>query len=297
VIAADKAGLVFRAHYFDDRAAWQGLCDLLQDIFEIDVSGMDRLGGPDPTSAPFGFFDAGGVCIANITAFAMPLVIDGVFVRTAGLQSGAVRPSHRGRGLYRAVMEAALNHCDAEGFEAVLLLTDTPALYEKHGFRPLSQHRFAGTPPMGGQASATRRLQVGNEADLTLLSRLLDGRAPASDRFAPLRQKEMFLFNASLMPDLKLDLLEEAGAVVAWQADDDGNVDILDIVGSRRPALADILASLGVAAHRVTVHFAPDHLAWNGEAVSDDGEMVLMLRGPDDLRPTLPFALPPMAEF
>ncbi|UPA24635.1 GNAT family N-acetyltransferase [Shinella oryzae] len=296
-MSSDKAGLIFRAHYFDDRAAWQGLCDLLRDIFEIDVSGLDRLGGPDPTSAPFGFFDADGTCIANITAFAMPLVIDGVFVRAAGLQSGAVRPSHRGRGLYRAVMEAALDHCNAEGFEAVVLLTDTPALYEKHGFRPLPQHRFAGVPPTGGRAFATRRLHLANEADLTLLSRLLDGRAPVSDRFAPLRQKEMFLFNASLMPDLKLDLLEEAGAVVAWQADGEGNVDILDIVGTRMPALADILASLDVTPQRVTVHFAPDHLAWDGEAIADDGEMVLMLRGPDDLQPALPFALPPMAAF
>lgn len=296
-MSSGKAGLSFRAHYFDDRAAWQGLCDLLRDIFEIDVSGLDRLGGPDPTSAPFGFFDADGACIANITAFAMPLVIDGVFVRAAGLQSGAVRPSHRGRGLYRAVMEAALDHCDAEGFEAVVLLTDTPALYEKHGFRPLPQHRFTGVPPTGGQVFATRRLHLANEADLTLLSRLLDGRAPVSDRFAPLRQKEMFLFNASLMPDLRLDLLEEAGVVVAWQADGEGNIDILDIVGTRMPALADILASLDVTPQRVTVHFAPDHLAWDGEAVADDGEMVLMLRGPDDLQPVLPFALPPMAAF
>lgn len=296
-MSSGKAGLIFRAHYIDDRAAWQGLCDLLRDIFEIDVSGLDRLGGPDPTSAPFGFFDADGACIANITAFAMPLVIDGVFVRAAGLQSGAVRPSHRGRGLYRAVMEAALDHCDAEGFEAVVLLTDKPALYEKHGFRPLPQHRFAGVPPTGGQAFATRRLHLANEADLTLLSRLLDGRAPVSDRFAPLRQKEMFLFNASLMPDLKLDLLGEAGVVVAWQADGEGNVDILDIVGTRMPALADILASLDVTPQRVTVHFAPDHLAWEGEAIADDGEMVFMLRGPDDLQPALPFALPPMAAF
>ena len=47
----------------------------------------------------------------------------------------------------------------------------------------------------------------------------------------------------------------------------------------------------------MTVHFAPDRLAWNGESVADAGEMVLMLRGPDGLRPALPFALPPMAEF
>lgn len=296
-MAPDSTGLTFRSHYLDDPAAWQALYGLLQDVFDIDVSAMDALSGPDPTSVPFAFFDADGACIANITAFSMPLVIDGAFVRAAGLQSGAVRPSHRGRGLYRAVMEAALDHCDAEGFEAVVLLTDTPALYEKHGFRQLGQHRFSGPAPAGGQAFSTRPLQLTDEADLTLLRRLLDARAPVSDRFAPLRQMEMFLFNASLMPDLRLDLLEEPSAVVAWQASEDGTVEIFDIIGTRIPALADILASLDASPQRVTVHFAPDHLGWDAKAAADEGNLALMLRGLDGARPSQPFALSPMAEF
>ena len=47
----------------------------------------------------------------------------------------------------------------------------------------------------------------------------------------------MFLFNASLMPDIRLDLMEEENAVVAWQTGDDGSFELLDVVGTRIPGL------------------------------------------------------------
>lgn len=293
----DREGLSFRSDYFGDSAAQRALAGLIEDIFEIDVTVMDRLGGPDPTSTAFAWFDGEGRCVANISAFSLPLIVNGIFVRAAGLQSGAVRPEHRGKGLYRDVMEAALRHCDAEGFEAIALLTDTPGLYHRHGFRTLAQHRFSGPAPTGGQAGPLRRLDIDSEADVTLLGRLLDGRRPVSDRFAPLRQKEMFLFNAALMPDLILDLMEETGAIIAWRMGEDGDFDLLDVVGARIPSLADILASLHIAPARITVHFAPDHLEWAGAAAAEVGDMVFMLRGPEGLSPRQPFGLPPMAEF
>ena len=291
----DRKGLTFRSRYFDDPAAWRALADLLAAIFDIDVTVMDRLGGPDPSSVPFAWFDAAGACIANITVFSLPLVVDGEVVRAAGLQSGAVRPDHRGQGLYRDVMEAALRHCDEEGFAAVALLTDTPDLYTRHGFRPLMQHRFVGPAPMGGQALPTRLLDIGKADDIAAMARLLDERQPVSARFAPLRQRAMFLFNASLMPDLRLDLVGEAA--VAWRMAQDGRFELLDIAGPDIPSLADLLASLRIAPSRVIVHFAPDRLGWTGDAVADAGDMVLMLRAPEGLLPQHPFALSPMAEF
>ncbi|MBN9055863.1 MAG: GNAT family N-acetyltransferase [Rhizobiales bacterium] len=291
-----RRGLSFRSGPLADPVTWRAVTGLLEDVFEIDVTVLDQFGGPDPTGVSFAWFDAAGTCIANISAFDLPLVMDGAVVHAAGLQSGAVRPSHRGRGLYRDVMEAALAHCDAEGFEAVVLLTDTPELYGRYGFEPLAQHRFAGAAPTGGRVRPVRRLEVGRKADAALLRRLLDGRRPVSDRFAPLRQTEMFLFNALLMPDLRLDLIDE-DTVIAWQAGQNGGFELLDIVGGEIPDLADILASLRIAPARVLVHFAPDRLAWEGKAVAGTGDMVLMLRTKRGLRPAKPFALPPMAEF
>ena len=90
--AASSHGPTFRQGYFSDPAAWAGLVALLQDTFGIDVGIQDRFGGPDPTSMPFGYFDEAGACVANFSAFSMPVVIEGRLVKAAGFQSGAVRP-------------------------------------------------------------------------------------------------------------------------------------------------------------------------------------------------------------
>ena len=86
-------------------------------------------------------------------------------------------------------------------------------------------------------------------------------------------------------------------AVIAWQQGEDGSFELFDVAGAQIPALADIIASLRLTPSKIRVHFAPDHLNWNGEAIADEGDMVLMLRGAEDLLPQKPFALPPMAEF
>lgn len=81
----DSAGLSFRQDYFDDPTGWAALVCLLKDIFGIDIGPLQQLGGPDPSSMPFGWFDATGELAANISAFALPFVLNGRIVHAAGL--------------------------------------------------------------------------------------------------------------------------------------------------------------------------------------------------------------------
>jgi hypothetical protein len=71
----DASGLTFRQDYFHDPVAWRALVSLLDDTFGIDIGPLQDLGGPDPTSMPFGWFAPDGTLAANLSAFAMPLVI------------------------------------------------------------------------------------------------------------------------------------------------------------------------------------------------------------------------------
>ncbi|MBB2820610.1 UNVERIFIED_ORG: GNAT superfamily N-acetyltransferase [Rhizobium esperanzae] len=132
----DSPGLTFRQDYFGDPAGWAALVRLLQDIFGIDIDPLQQLGGPDASSMPFGWFDAEGELAANLSAFALPFVLNGRIVHAAGLQSGAVRPPWRGRGLYRDLTVTALDWCERQGFEAVILYTDKPSLYEPYAEIP-----------------------------------------------------------------------------------------------------------------------------------------------------------------
>jgi GNAT superfamily N-acetyltransferase len=103
----DSSGLTFRQNYFADLVGWKALADLLQDTFHINIRALDNLGGMEPSSMPFAWFDAAGVCAANFSAFCMPMMVNGQRRKVAALQSGAVRPEHRGKGLFRDLMQRA----------------------------------------------------------------------------------------------------------------------------------------------------------------------------------------------
>lgn len=289
-------GLTLRQDYFGDRAAWTSLVELLQDTFSIDVGIQNQFGGPDPTSMPFGYFDADGCCVANFTAFSMPMIINGRAVRAAGYQSGAVRPEWRGRGLYRDLMQRAFERTATEGYELDLLLTDKPALYERYGFRILPQHVFvARMPKLRKSGPTARQLSLEAPDDLRLIKTLLQNRQPVSVRFAVVRQMEMFLLNACFNTAIRLTALEDE-AVVAWTFDG-ATFWLLDIAGTAIPSLATILSALDIEADRIEICFSPDRLDCDVSLELYEGYTMLMVRGKAADEITGPLMLSPMAEF
>ncbi len=291
-------GLTLRQDYFADPKAFQALADLLHDVFGIDIALQNTLGGPDPTSMPFGYFDEAGRCVANFSAFSMPLRVNGRLVRAAGYQSGAVRQDFRGQGLYRQLMMLAFDRAKAQGFEAGILLTDKPALYEPYGFRVVPQFRSGGEAPEvrpSGPVGRTLDLTIGS--DLHLVRQILRQRQPVSDIFSPVRQMEMFLLNARLDPQCRLTLLPLHGAVIAWKTDGKATLQILDIVAPSLPSVVEICAALGGDFKRIEVCFPTDRLDWAGVAMPHAGSCVLMLQGIDPDFTLQPWMLSPMAEF
>ena len=289
-------GLTLRQDYFDDPSAWNALVDLLQDTFSIDVSILDQFDGPDRTSMPFGYFDADGRCVANFTAFSMPMIINGRVVKAAGYQSGAVRPEWRKRGLYRDLMQRAFAHTATEGYELDLLLTDKPALYERYGFRILPQHIFvAQTPTLQKSDLSARQLSLDAPDDLRLIKTLLQDRQPASAQFAVVRQMEMFLLNASFNSAIRLTALGD-DTVVAWTFDG-ATFWLLDIVGTAIPSLATIVSALDIEPERIEICFSPDRLDCEVSLEPYDGYTMLMVRGKAAADIVGPLMLSPMAEF
>ena len=290
-------GLRLRSGYFDDRAAFRALADLLRETFGIDIGQLDRLGGPDPSAMPFGYFDAAGRCVANFSAFSMPLLVGGRAVRAAGYQSGAVRPEYRGRGLYRDLMRRAFEWAEAAGFELGILLTDKPALYEPYGFRVVEQHVFQGPVPEKTPAKECRSLSVEDDRDVLLMRSLLAERVPVSNRFAVAEHSEAFLLNACFDPAIRLSHMPERNVIVAWRVEG-ATIHLLDIVGKTIPPTGEIIAALGTDAVDLVVRFPHDRLDWTGEPARYDGACALMIKGDPGIPPDLgPIMLSPMAEF
>ena len=295
--AADTTGLRFRRDYFSDPAAWVALVSLLDDTFGIDIDPLRELGGADPTSMPFGWFTDEGVLAANLSAFAMPFVLNGRLVNAAAFQSGAVRPPWRGRGLYRDVTRKALAWCETQGFEAIILYTDKPDLYEPYGFRSLPLHKYVGAAPMSEGVATSRSLQPRDANDLALLQVLLGNRKPISETLAVASSPAMFLINTQFDPDVRLSYLEESKAVIAWKMPATSHFVLLDVIATEMPPLAAILAGLGIEATVVETLFRPDRVGWSGKALSYEGGTRLMLRGMEEVSLDHPAMLSPMADF
>jgi predicted N-acetyltransferase YhbS len=292
----ETAALTFRQDYYADPKGWQALVDLLQDIFGIDVGVQMSMGGYDRSCMPFGWFDAGGQLVANFSAFAMPMVIDGVSVNAVGLQSGAVRPAYRGRGLYRDVMTRAFDWADRQGFEMGLLLTDKPELYTRYGFRTVPQHAFTGTFTTGDVQSQMRHLSVADGEDMALIRQRLGTRRPVSDVFAVARQSEMFLLNAVFDTSIRLSLFEDRDCIVAWKQDGT-EFRLLDIVSTQQQDIGMMVASLAPDARTMTVCFPPDRLNAKLTAQPYNGYCALMVRDGGRHAFDRPLILSPMAEF
>jgi GNAT superfamily N-acetyltransferase len=292
-------GLGLKTGYFDDPKSFTALVDLLKDAFDIDIGLVDKFGGPDPTFVPFAYFDVDGRCVANFSAFSMPLVLDGRVARAVGYQSGAVRPEFRGQGLYRDLMRRAFAWADGQDFEFGILLTDKRRLYEPYGFRSVPQHAFRGRVPAPATSSGgARALSSANPDDARLVRHLLAGREPVSQIFAVGGHTTEFLLNACFDPDIRLSYLPGCDAVVAWRWID-GEFSLLDVVAARIPPLAEIVGALGMDPPEVTVCFPPDRLAWpDAEPHRHVGACDLMMKPMRPVRlPVTPFMLSPMAEF
>jgi GNAT superfamily N-acetyltransferase len=295
-----RDALILRTDYFDDAAAFAALVDLLCDTFGIDIGLQDRFGGPDKTSMPFGYFDANGRCVANFSAFSMPLLIEGKVVRAVGYQSGAVRPEYRGQGLYRDLMKRAFACAREQDFELGILLTDKLGLYESYGFRSVPQHVVRGKASAAGlKGEQARPISLEHEPDAELVRRLLAIRQPVSNVFSVVNQAEMFLLNACFDPAISLSHLPAQDAVIAWKRDEDGTVVLLDVVGAQIPSLAEIAAALDLLGGDIVAAFPPDRLDWpDGRAEPYRGYCNLMIVAMKDVRlPDRPFILSPMAEF
>lgn len=294
----DHSGLTFRRDYFGDLKAWQALVDLLKDTFAIDIGPLQQMGGPDPSSMPFGWFDGDGLLAANLSAFAMPLVINGRPLNAAAFQSGAVRPPWRGRGLYRDLTQKALAWCEEKGFEAIVLYTDKPALYGPYGFRVLPLHAYSGKAPTVPKAQrSARRLNPRETADLKMLSAALKTRQPVSDVLAVCESAAMFLINTQLDHGVRISWLERERVAVAWKMDAPRHVMLLDVVGGSIPSLATIIGALDVEAEIVDVLFCPDKLDWSGQAKPLESHTRLMIRAPGTIAFDRPAMLSPMADF
>lgn len=251
--------LQFRSAYAQSRDGLSELTRLIRDVFAIDVSPLNRL-GHDPSVVAFGWWRDDRL-VANVSLYERRLWLSGKEVLAFGVQSVAVRPEQRGKGLFHDLMTRALAYADART-SLVILETGTPALYTPFGFRQIEETTFGGgIPRQRGQANY-RELSLDLDDDVTLLRDMFSRRAPTSLLASACDHPALFLLKAVLTPEIQLLHLPGLDAIVAVEGMDRHSLTLLDVVAPSIPPLEAIVSALGHGGERVEVRLTPDRLAW-----------------------------------
>jgi len=265
------------------------------DIFDFDVSPIDKFGLRDPTYRAFSYVDRTGCCVANAATFTLALIIGGKPVNAMGIQSVATRPEWRRRGLSHDLLERALRWCD-ESAGLTFLMTSITRFYEPMGFRIVPQFAYVGRAPAAfALPLGCRRLNLEAGEDRRLLAQVLRHRVPVSARFAVDGLPGAFVLNLFDQAGLFAWYVEAIEAVVVTAERSNGTLCIVDIAAAAMPALGSVVAAFGHHPKQVEVRFPPDRLAWNGAATPAQTSTVLMVRG--DSGPLEPFMMPETASF
>jgi predicted N-acetyltransferase YhbS len=229
----------------------------------------------DAVSTPFVRFE-GDAAVAHVGLLELPLVVSGRERRVGAIHAVATHPERRRRGLYRSLMEEALAHADAR-YETLVLTTLEPYLYEPFGFRVVGESRFVADCDKPDTAACMRLLDRDDPRDLALLHRLLEERAPVSNRLGVVREHVVFGFDEAYTPlryDSNGDLLLIYDVVGT-------TLRIFDVVAKSIPPLGELVVRVPERVERIEVYFGPDRLGARLEPEPWTlDEAFFMVRGP-----------------
>lgn len=235
----------------------------------------------------------GDEVVAHAGVLEIPMVIDGAATRVAGIHAVCTAAAHRGRGLARGVIQAAVAHAEAFAPTIVLHAND-PAIYDRFGFRPIDQWVWWRDVDDRRRAAPMRRLSADRPQDVAMVHAAFVDRLPVAASLGIGEAAPLFVLDEILGCDgfARLWALDDLGVVVAADLED-RLLQIYDVVGRTWPPLDELLARAPGRVDRVEVFFAPERwadAAWRvrpGEPVD-----TLMVRGPFT---QAPIGMPPLA--
>ena len=227
--------------------------------------------------------------VGHVGVIELPLVIGGRSCRVGSIHAVCTDPDHRGRGLGTALMREALAACRGR-YDTVVLTTLVPDFYAKLGFRGVREHAFSRALPPSRPAPGGRVLTDAPD-DVRLLRRLLERRAPVSERLGSLEDGTVFLIALMLTwGDLSRVHYHAALDAITVHEVRERTLVLYDVVAPAIPPLPALAAAIGAGTDRVMTFFAPDRLGdgfraepWDrarAEAMGDEWFAGLMALGP-----------------
>lgn len=274
-----------------DTAIQAAFCDYVPQVFRrASFHRWTEWGEWDDDYHAFSVVEDGRV-VANASVMRMRLLVEGRDVTAFQLGAVGCVPSHRGRGLARVAMEAALDAC---GDSPVLLFANKTVLdfYPRFGFAPQQETLFAAkheATPGGTPAPRLDLAEAGVRAGLAVLSS--EG-LPVTERFgarAYSRIASWYEANGFARPLRQL-------SADAWVfASVEGDTLHIDDIFARGPfdLRAEVPRLIDRPITSIQFGFTPERWWPGAEPAGEDTEADLFVRGLT--LPSAPHRFPAMA--
>lgn len=253
-------GLTFRTGYWEDRRATRQFREFLISIHGLDLSLWERMGYWDHEHySAFSLFD-GDRIVATANLYSMEMVVEGVRRRLGQFSGVGTSPEFRGLGLNRWLTEQALESAGAthDGF---FLFADEDAVpfYAKCGFVQVDETiaALSVTPPAG--APGLRKLDPGDDDDLSLLYQLARERSPVSDLLGAWNAKLLMFHCLYTLRDC-LYYIPDLDTAVFFEVDS-GVMTLFDVVARKVPSFTELHPYIaGTRHHEIRFFFMPDRM-------------------------------------
>ncbi|MEF2964501.1 GNAT family N-acetyltransferase [Paenibacillus sp. M1] len=268
--------LHFMMDYKNQEAVRKSLFALAESTFGISFEAWYQKGFWNETYIPYSYVD-GKQVIANVSVNILDWIIDGETRKAVQIGTVMTRPDYRNRGLSSSllakVIEEYENRCDWMYLFANESVLD---FYPKYGFQPVEEKQFSMDYVVERRERRGRRirkLDVNDSADLATIYRLAQERIPNSRHFDTANSQGIFMFYCLNVFSEDLYYLEDK-EIIAVCRQENGRIDLFDIVSGREFDLAEVLDRLAEDhAGKVVFHYTPDHENLNLRAEKYEGNM------------------------
>jgi GNAT superfamily N-acetyltransferase len=200
------------------------------------------------------------IVVANVSVNLVSLVIKGKVKQAVQIGTVMTHPDYRNQGLSRKLMELVLE--DYKTVDLVYLFANQSVLdfYPKFGFEAYEEIQFSidffneSIEPV-----KIRKLDGGNQKDLTFIYELATNRLPVSQTFGTIGTEELLMFYCTLVFPQDLYYLEEEKALVIYQIDENV-LNLYDVVSCNEIDEHEILIKIAQPnVNKIIFHYNLDH--------------------------------------
>ncbi|WP_243522033.1 GNAT family N-acetyltransferase [Bacillus pseudomycoides] len=278
--------LILSEKFFVEEPEKELLFQLFEEVFHIPVQTLQNFesnGFLDTTYKPFSYLQEGQV-IANISMFALPMLVNGEQVHAVGIQSVMTHPKYRRKGLMKQLFSKVLQEIDTK-YECAILFTEKPELYEPFGFRVVQEHLMTSScDNEQPRSSSLWKLNFYDEKDMQLIKEIVENSQPISMEFSTLNYQSSFYFNMyDAKWNEKLYYSEKLDALIVYELKD-RVLHLFGVFAQIMPILDEICAEIAEPFNEVEFYFYPDELGIEEVTCKEfQSETYLMIRGGEKL--------------